>query len=47
MNDSVFRAMNDVDFPVERILAGIEIAARVGLAPIKVNMVVKRGVCTS
>ena len=44
LDDAVFRAMNDVDFPVERVLAGIEEAARVGLAPVKVNAVVKRGV---
>ena len=44
LDDEVFRAMNDVDFPVERVLAGIEAAAAAGLAPIKVNMVVKRGV---
>ena len=43
LDDDVFRAMNDVDFPVERVLAGIEAAAAAGLAPIKVNMVVKRG----
>ena len=36
--------MNDVDFPVERVLDGIEAAAAAGLAPVKVNMVVKRGV---
>jgi cyclic pyranopterin phosphate synthase len=35
--------MNDVDFPVADVLKGIEAAQRVGLAPIKVNMVVKRG----
>jgi len=44
LDDTVFRAMNDVDFPVERVLAGIDAAAAAGLAPIKVNMVVKRGV---
>ncbi|MPZ42006.1 MAG: GTP 3',8-cyclase MoaA [Betaproteobacteria bacterium] len=44
LDDAVFRAMNDVDFPVERVLAGIDAAAAAGLAPIKVNMVVKRGV---
>jgi cyclic pyranopterin phosphate synthase len=43
LDEGVFRAMNDVDFPVERVLAGIEAAAAAGLAPIKVNMVVKRG----
>jgi cyclic pyranopterin phosphate synthase len=44
LDDAIFRRMNDVDFPVADVLAGIEAAARVGLAPIKVNMVVKRGV---
>jgi len=44
LEDRVFRAMNDVDFPVADVLTGIEAAAAVGLAPIKVNMVVKRGV---
>jgi cyclic pyranopterin phosphate synthase len=44
LDDEVFRAMNDVDFPVERVLEGIDAAAAAGLAPIKVNMVVKRGV---
>jgi cyclic pyranopterin phosphate synthase len=43
LDDGVFRALNDVDFPVERVLAGIEAAAAAGL-PVKVNMVVKRGV---
>ena len=36
--------MNDADFPVARVLAGIEAAAAAGLAPVKINMVVKRGV---
>ena len=36
--------MNDVDFPVARVLEGIDAAAGAGLAPVKVNMVVKRGV---
>ncbi|MEX2646134.1 MAG: GTP 3',8-cyclase MoaA [Gaiellaceae bacterium] len=44
LDDATFRAMNDVDFPVERVLAGIEAAAEAGLAPVKVNVVVKRGV---
>ena len=44
LDDAVFRAMNDVDFPVAKVLEGIEAADRVGLNPIKVNMVVKRGV---
>jgi cyclic pyranopterin phosphate synthase len=43
LDDAVFRRMNDVDFPVAEVLAGIEAARRAGLAPIKVNMVVKRG----
>jgi len=43
LDDEVFKVMNDVDFPVTRVLAGMEEAARVGLGPIKVNMVVKRG----
>ena len=44
MNDAVFRAMNDVDFPVADVLKGIDAALAAGLAPVKVNMVVKRGV---
>jgi GTP 3',8-cyclase len=43
LDDGIFRRMNDVDFPVAEVLRGIEAAQRVGLAPIKVNMVVKRG----
>jgi GTP 3',8-cyclase len=43
LDDGVFRAMNDVDFPVARVLEGIDRAAEAGLAPIKINMVVKRG----
>ncbi len=43
LDDAVFKQMNDVDFPVADVLKGIEAAQRVGLAPIKVNMVVKRG----
>jgi cyclic pyranopterin phosphate synthase len=43
LDDDVFRAMNDVDFPVERVLTGIEAAAAAGLSPVKVNTVVKRG----
>jgi cyclic pyranopterin phosphate synthase len=44
LDDAVFKAMNDVDFPVAKVLEGMEAAALVGLEPIKVNMVVKRGV---
>jgi len=43
LDDAVFKAMNDVDFPVQKVLEGMDTAARVGLLPIKVNMVVKRG----
>ena len=44
LDDEVFRAMNDADFPVERVLRGIDAAVEAGLAPVKVNMVVKKGV---
>jgi cyclic pyranopterin phosphate synthase len=44
LDDAEFRAMNDVDFPVAKVLAGIEAATAAGLAPIKINMVVQRGV---
>jgi len=43
VDDAQFRAMNDVDFPVDRVLEGIDAAAAAGL-PVKVNAVVKRGV---
>ncbi|MDL1909115.1 GTP 3',8-cyclase MoaA [Chloroflexi bacterium CFX6] len=43
LDNDVFKAMNDVDFPVEKVLEGMEAAQKVGLEPIKVNMVVKRG----
>jgi GTP 3',8-cyclase len=43
LDDAVFRQMNDVDFPVADVLAGIEAAQAVGFQSIKVNMVVKRG----
>ena len=44
LDDAVFMAMNDVDFPVAKVLEGIDAAATAGLTPIKINMVVKRGV---
>jgi cyclic pyranopterin phosphate synthase len=44
LDDATFRAMNDVDFPVARVLEGIEAADRAGLSPIKINAVIKRGV---
>jgi cyclic pyranopterin phosphate synthase len=43
LDDATFRALNDADFPVERVLEGIDAAAAAGL-PVKVNAVVKRGV---
>jgi GTP 3',8-cyclase len=43
LDNEIFKAMNDVDFSVENVLAGMDTAANVGLGPIKVNMVVKRG----
>jgi len=44
LDDAVFQSMNDVAFPVARVLDGIEAASAAGLGPIKVNMVVQRGV---
>jgi len=44
LDEATFRRMNDADFPVAKVLDGIDAAATAGLAPIKVNMVVKRGV---
>ncbi len=43
LDDATFRRMNDVNFPVADVLKGIEVAQKVGLNPIKINMVVKRG----
>ena len=44
LDDATFRAMNDADFPVARVIEGIEAASAAGIDPIKINMVVKRGV---
>jgi cyclic pyranopterin phosphate synthase len=44
LDDAVFMALNDAGFPVARVLAAIDVAAGAGLAPVKVNMVVRRGV---
>jgi cyclic pyranopterin phosphate synthase len=44
LDDETFAAMNDVGFPVSAVLEGIEAAAEAGLRPIKVNMVVRRGI---
>ena len=43
LDDALFRRMNDADYPVAKVLEGIAAAHAVGLGPIKVNMVVKRG----
>jgi cyclic pyranopterin phosphate synthase len=44
LDDAVFGAMNGVDFPVARVLDGVDAALEAGLAPVKINMVVRRGV---
>src|SRR5258708_16733232 len=44
LDDAVFRAMNDVNFPVDKVLDAIEAADEAGLWPVKIDMVVKRGV---
>ena len=44
LDDATFRAMNDADYPVAKVIEGIETAASAGLSPVKINMVVKRGV---
>ena len=43
LDDATFRAMNDADFPVHRVLRGIDAALAAGFAPVKINAVVKRG----
>ncbi|MEO6828059.1 MAG: GTP 3',8-cyclase MoaA [Microbacteriaceae bacterium] len=43
LDDATFRAMNDIDFPVGKVLHAIDVAHEVGLGPIKINMVVKSG----
>jgi cyclic pyranopterin phosphate synthase len=43
LDDATFRAVNDADFPVAKVIEGIDAAAAAGLGPIKINMVVKRG----
>ncbi len=44
LDDATFRRMNDVNFPVQAVLDGIEAAEAAGLAPIKINAVVQKGV---
>ena len=43
LDNETFASMNGVNFPVEQVLEGIDAAAAAGLAPIKINMVVRRG----
>ena len=43
LDDATFRRMNDVDFPVARVLESIDVAAEAGLTPVKIDVVVKRG----
>jgi cyclic pyranopterin phosphate synthase len=43
LDDGIFRRMNDVDFPVDQVLRGVDAALQAGLSPLKINMVVKRG----
>ena len=44
LDDTVFRAMNDVDFPVADVLRGIDAALEAGFDQVKINMVVKKGI---
>ena len=44
LDEATFRAINDADYAVANVLDAIDAATAVGFAPIKVNMVVKRGV---
>nr|WP_304612868.1 GTP 3',8-cyclase MoaA [Salinibacterium sp. M195] len=43
LDEATFQAMNDINFPVQRILDGLDAAQEAGLGPIKINMVVKKG----
>lgn len=43
LDDTLFRRLNDANYPVARVLAGIEAATQAGFGPIKINMVVRRG----
>lgn len=44
LDDALFRRMNDADFAVADVLAGVDAALRAGLSPVKLNMVVQRGI---
>jgi len=43
IDEAGFRRMNGVDFPLERLLEGLEAAERAGFTPLKINAVVRRG----
>jgi len=44
LDEVTFAAMNDVKFPLQGVLDGIDAAEAAGLSSIKINMVVKRGI---
>jgi cyclic pyranopterin phosphate synthase len=44
LDNAIFQSMNDVGFPVEKVLQAIDNALEAGLEPVKIDMVVKRGV---
>ena len=44
LDDEIFKRMNGRGFGIEKVLEGIEAAEKIGLNPIKINSVVKRGV---
>lgn len=44
LDDEKFKAINDVNFPVSKVLEAIQVARKVGLGPVKINTVIKRGV---
>lgn len=44
LREERFKAINDVNFPVARVLTAIDAAERAGLGPVKINTVLKRGV---
>ncbi len=43
LDDTIFQRMNGIDFPVAKVLDGIDAAVGAGLGPVKVNVVLKRG----
>ena len=44
LNDGIYRQMNGVNFPVDQVLNGIGLALQAGFSPVKINMVVKKGI---